>query len=106
MNVIFLDKALEELSRKGTTTNKKYKKLCRNKKLIEGFIQTVKIMIKVERTEELRKYSFLHYERLKNDKRSSIRIKNGSIERLLFYETKNGIEVELIEIDDTHYGKK
>ncbi len=106
MNVIFLDKALEELYLEGNTRDRKYKKLCKNKKLVDGFIQTVKIMKKVEKTGDLKTYSFLHYEKLKKDKRSSIRIKNGSIERLLFYETKNGIEVELIEIDDTHYGNK
>lgn len=28
------------------------------------------------------------------------------VHRLLFTETEDGIEVELIEIDDTHYGNK
>jgi hypothetical protein len=28
------------------------------------------------------------------------------VERLLFTETEDGIEVELIEIDNTHYGNK
>ena len=28
------------------------------------------------------------------------------VERLLFRETDDGIEVELIEIDSTHYGNK
>lgn len=106
MNVIFLDKSLEELYHDSNTTNKKYKKLCKNKELVNGFIRAVRIMEQVEKAKDLAKRSFLHYERLKNDKRSSIRIKNGSIERLLFYETKNGIEVELIEIDNTHYGNK
>ena len=31
---------------------------------------------------------------------------NGMVERLLFRETYDGIEVELIEIDSTHYGNK
>jgi len=31
---------------------------------------------------------------------------NGLVERLLFSETDDGIEVELIEIDSTHYGNK
>lgn len=50
--------------------------------------------------------SFLHYEKLANDPRSSIRIVNGMVERLLFTETEDGVEVELIEIDSTHYGNK
>lgn len=37
---------------------------------------------------------------------SSLRIANGYIERLIFTETPEGIEVELIEIDNTHYGNK
>ena len=57
-------------------------------------------------TQELRQYSFLHYEKLAHDPRSSIRIVNGMVERLLFTETDDGIEVELIEIDSTHYGNK
>ena len=34
------------------------------------------------------------------------RIVNGKVERLLFTETEDGVEVELIEIDSTHYGNK
>lgn len=37
---------------------------------------------------------------------SSVRIVNGMVERLLFTEIEDGIEVELIEIDSTHYGNK
>lgn len=48
----------------------------------------------------------MHYEKLANDPRSSIRIVNGMVERLLFTETEDGVEVELIEIDSTHYGNK
>ena len=37
---------------------------------------------------------------------SSVRLVNGMVERLLFTETEDGIEVELLEIDSTHYGNK
>ena len=63
-------------------------------------------MFDVESTAELKVYSFLHYEQLKKDPRSSVRLVNGLVERLLFTETDDGIEVELIEIDSTHYGNK
>ncbi len=106
MNVIFLDKALEELYCDGKTTSKKYKKLCKNAKLVAGYQRAVKALYEVDCTKDLKEISFLHYEKLKKDKRSCLRILNGEIERLLFYETKNGIEVELIEIDNTHYGTK
>lgn len=42
----------------------------------------------------------------KDDPKSSVRLVNGMVERLLFRETDDGIEVELIEIDSTHYGNK
>ena len=54
-------------------------------------------------------FSFLHYEKLKYQKdepKSSVRLVNGMVERLIFTETEDGIEVELIEIDSTHYGNK
>ncbi len=109
MNVIFRDHALSEIYLTSKTNDKKYKQLCRNKKLVEGFKRAVSIMYSVECTEQLRYFSFLHYEKLKyqrDEGRSSIRLVNGMIERLLFTETDNGIEVELIEIDSTHYGNK
>ena len=66
-------------------------------------------MYNVESTDDLRVFSFLHYEKLKyqdREPKSSIRLANGMVERLIFTETQNGIEVELIEIDSTHYGNK
>jgi hypothetical protein len=63
-------------------------------------------MCNVESTESLKDFSFLHYEKLRYNNRSSIRIVNGEIERLIFTENEEGIEVELIEIDNTHYGNK
>lgn len=66
-------------------------------------------MYDVESTEQLRIFSFLHYEKLKyqdKETKSSLRLVNGMVERLIFTETEDGIEVELIEIDSTHYGNK
>ena len=93
---------------KGRTEDRKYKKICRNVRLIEGYQRAVSIMYDIESTEELKYFSFLHYERLKYQKepKSSVRLVNGMVERLLFTETDNGIEVELLEIDSTHYGNK
>ena len=59
-------------------------------------------MYNVDSTEDLKLFSFLHYEKLKylhDEPKSSIRLVNGMVERLLFVETDDGIEVELIEID-------
>ena len=63
-------------------------------------------MYRTEATRELNEYSFFFFFRLAHDPRSSIRIVNGKVERLLFTETEDGVEVELIEIDSTHYGNK
>lgn len=107
MKIFFKEDALVELYETGKTKDSKYKKLCRNKKLVDGYIRAVSTMYSVETTDELHQYSFLHYEKLKHHQnRSSVRLVNGMIERLIFTETDEGIEVELLEIDSTHYGNK
>lgn len=106
MKITFKDESLSELYETGKTKNRKYKQLCKNKRLVDGYIRAVGIIYQTETTKELHEYSFLHYEKLTHDPRSSIRIVNGMVERLLFTETEDGIEVELIEIDSTHYGNK
>lgn len=108
MKIIFKEEALSDLYEHGKTDDRKYKKLCRNKKLVEGYQRAVSIMYDVDSTEELKPFSFLHYEKLRyqQEPMSSVRIVNGMVERLLFTETEDGIEVELIEIDNTHYGNK
>ena len=104
MDIKFSDIDLEELINTGY--NKKYKKYSRDKKFMYGLARVYKIMQVVPDAEGLGHYSFLHYEKLAHDPRSSIRIVNGKVERLLFTETEDGVEVELIEIDSTHYGNK
>ena len=109
MEIKFKDAALSELYEKGKTNDKKYKHICKNKKLIDGYVRAVGTMYNVDNTEELKSFSFLHYEKLKYQKdepKSSVRLVNGMVERLIFTETEDGIEVELIEIDSTHYGNK
>jgi plasmid maintenance system killer protein len=106
MKIIFKDNALLEIFQYRKTKDSKYKQFCRKPKLVDGYINAVKIMNTVETTESLKGISFLHYEKLKHNNKSSIRIVNGAIERLIFTENEEGIEVELIEIDNTHYGNK
>lgn len=109
MKIKFSDSALSELYENGKTKDTKYKQLCRNKKLLEGYRRAVNTMYNVENTEQLKLFSFLHYEKLKYQQekpKSSVRLMNGMIERLMFTETDDEIEVELIEINNTHYGNK
>lgn len=106
MDVIFSDSALKELYETGKTKDSKYKKICRDKRFIAAYIDIIAIFHAASSTSELRMYSYLHYEQLKHEPLSSVRIINGRIERLLFTEHKDGIEVRLIKIDNTHYGNK
>jgi plasmid maintenance system killer protein len=109
MKITFKEHSLQELYETGETKDRKYRQICKNKKLIDGYIRAVSIMYSVQSTGELKPFSFLHYEKLKYQAigiRSSVRLVNGSIERLIFNETSDGIEVELLEIDNTHYGNK
>ena len=105
MEIKFKDAALSELYEKGKTNDKKYKHICKK----DGYVRAVGTMYNVDNTEALKSFSFLHYEKLKYQKdepKSSVRLVNGMVERLIFTETEDGIEVELIEIDSTHYGNK
>lgn len=109
MNVIFKEAALQDLYETGSTNVRKYKTICKNKKLIDGYIRAIDIMYQVKSTDALKSFSYLHYEKLKyqsGEQHSSVRLVNGMVERLIFTETKNGIEVELLEINSTHYGNK
>ena len=106
LKLYFKDDALEEIYRTGSTSDKRYKKLCRNKKFVEAYQRVIRTMQSVENTSQLSNFSYLHYEKLKHCSMSSIRIKNNMVERLLFTETEDGIEVELIEINRDHYGNK
>lgn len=106
MNVIFKDDALRELYEKGKTKDSRYKKLCRNKVFIDNYIGVIDLMVSVERTDDLRAYSYLHYEKLRYRPESSVRIDNRRVERLLFTEHEDSIEVRLLEIDSNHYGNK
>lgn len=106
MNVVFIDNALQELYVTGKTKDSRYKKLCRNRGFVEDYIGVVDLMVSVDKVDDLRAYSFLHYEKLKHRPESSVRIDNGRVERLLFTEHEDGIEIRLIEIDSNHYGNK
>lgn len=90
MKVTFKEYALEEIYENGKTRNRKYGAFCKNRKLVAGFQRAVSLMFDVNLTSELRLFSFLHYEKLKhqgNEPRSSVRLQNGFVERLIFIES-------------------
>lgn len=106
MDVLFEDDALKELYEHQQTSDRKYKKLVRNKGFVYAYVQIINVMRAADKTSDLRTFSFLHYERLKHRHESSVRIQNGRVERLIFTEHNDGIEIRLIEIDSNHYGNK
>ncbi len=104
MRVTFEDIELENLVL--YHKSKKYKKYQRDSKFLAA-LDRVYFVMKSEKTSgELKQYSFLHYEKLRHANMSSVRVINGRVERLLFHELEDGIEISLIEIDDTHYGQR
>lgn len=86
----------------------RYKDVARNKTLRDGFFRVVETMKIVSKAEDLKNFSYLHYEQLKYQYSGfcSVRLSNSYIHRLIFREIAGGVEVKLIDIDDTHYGNK
>lgn len=91
-----------------TGQSHKYGKVAENKQLLSGFIRAVQTMEYAGDVSELKKFSYLHYEQLRYEYAgySSVRLSNSYVHRLIFKEIDGGIQVELLEIDDTHYGNK
>lgn len=105
MKIQIEDDDLKELIDKGS--NNRFKRLARNKKFMEALGQVYRIMEIVPDARGLKNYSFLHYEQLvQGAGKSSVRIMNGRVERLIFMETNNGQEINILELDESHYGKK
>lgn len=105
LHITIQDEDLKELITTGFNSGK-YKKLARDRKFIQNLALVYSAMKSVETTDGLKQYSFLHYEKLKYVNLSSVRIMNNRVERLLFVENENGIEITLIELNETHYGNK
>lgn len=106
LTVEIIDDDLRELIIEGNNRKGKYKELARDKKFVKKLTDIYNTMRTVEHVSKLKEYSFLHYERLKHISKSSVRIFNNRVERLLFIETEDGIQISLIEIDKNHYGNK
>lgn len=106
MKVRYEDKELEQLYQKGES--KKYKKIARDKKLLDRFVSVINSMKRVENCDDLKLIPSLHYEKLKYQYsgKSSVRLSNSFVGRLIFTEENGGISVNILEIDDTHYGNK
>lgn len=103
---VIVDGELQELLINGNS--KIYRDIARNTVLMKGYRRAVATMQAVRNSKELHTFSYLHYEQLKHEYSgySSVRLSNGYVHRLIFKEHDDCISLELIDIDDTHYGNK
>lgn len=104
MKVFYEDEELRFLIETGKS--RKFKSFSKDRKFMLGLSRVTGVLLAAESTEELKAFSWLHYERLKHIGLSSVRILNGRVERLLFKEIEDGVEIKIIEINTTHYGNK
>ena len=103
---IEMDEDLRDLIETGDS--RRYRDVSRNNVLYAGLVRAYQTMEAVSSVEELKLYSYLHYEHLRYDYSglSSVRLDNRYVHRLLFEERDDRITLKLIEIDDSHYGNK
>ena len=104
MKVTFEDIELESLVL--THRSRKYKKYQRDSKFLAALDRVHDDLRDAAKTSDLRILSYLHYEQLRGVNMSSVRVMNGRVERLLFREYEDGIEISIIEMDETHYGQR
>lgn len=106
MEIVFKDKDLQELITTGK--NKHYKRIAKDSVLMNGLTRVYTTLLFAENITEVQNTSYLHYEKLKHGYSgiSSVRIVQNRVERLLFTENENKIEITLLKIDTTHYGNK
>ena len=103
---IIMDNDIKELIETGY--NRKYRTVAKNTTLYVGLMRAYQILESAHSVEDLKLYSFLHYEKLKYNYYgfSSVRLDNRYVHRLIFQEKADCITLQLIEIDSTHYGNK
>ncbi len=101
-----MTKELEELYLTGES--KIYKDVAKTPELLKGYTRAISTLVQAVDSEQLKQFSFLHYEKLRYQFSgiSSVRLSNRYVHRLLFTELEDGIKVQLITIDNTHYGNK
>lgn len=106
MNVEFENPALRDLYENGKS--REYKAFSKSKVKVAAYIRVIALMVGAKNIEDIKAMSFLHYEKLKHSYSgySSVRIKNGEIERLIFKEKDDQITIALITLSTDHYGNK
>ena len=108
VKVYFEDSDLEEYVQEGKSNVKPYKDYAKDRRFTQKLQEVVSVMASVDFASELSNYSYLKYEKLKHaySGSCSVRIMNKRVERLIFRETEDGLEITIIDLNDTHYGNK
>jgi proteic killer suppression protein len=95
MKVEFEKDYLRELYETGKTTDKKYRY---QPQVVNGYLKCVRVLVNVERMEELFGYNSLHYEKLKGDKNGFSSVRVNDQYRLKFREILNPNDILKVEI--------
>ena len=108
MNIEFIDEDLKEFCSTGQSKKNRYKRYVRDKAFMAALANVLSTLLLASETTALKEFSFLHYEKLTGDRSgtSSVRIMNGRVERLIFRENAEGIEIVVMELNADHYGNK
>lgn len=112
MKCTILDKELEAFLQDKSKSGNHFKKYARDAVFYSKLVDVFRIFYAIESVDDLKPpytlFSYLKYERLKyqSESVSSVRVMNGRVERILFREVNDGIEIVVLKLDDTHYGNK
>lgn len=106
IQINFEDEELRTLYETGKCKCGRYKKLSKEKRFVEKFIEAIQFIEALEHISDLSDYGRFHYEKLKHNYagNSSIRIIYSRPERLIFRETPDGISIAILELNQDHYG--
>ncbi len=106
MKIYFEDKDLEELINTGQ--NRKYRKYARDPEFMRNLRQVYHYFKSLDSATLLGQYGRLNYKKLKHQYsgKSCVRVMHNRVERIIFKELENGIVINILELDNTHYGNK
>lgn len=108
MKCYFQDVELEAFVSDKKNAGNKFKRYARDNRFYNGLVRVFQIISSVDDTAGLKDFSFLHYERLKHQDETigSVRILPNRVERIIFRELNDGVEIIILELNTTHYGNK
>lgn len=108
MKCNFQDVELEAFVSDKKNAGNKFKRYARDKRFYEGLVRVFQIISSVDDTKGLKEFSILHYEQLRHQDETtgSVRVLPNRVERIIFRELNDGIEIIVLELNTTHYGNK